>query len=32
LRDDFKAEIIDFLVEGYAAGVTPLPARLTTGK
>ncbi|TWB88601.1 tRNA (5-methylaminomethyl-2-thiouridylate)-methyltransferase [Synechococcus sp. Ace-Pa] len=24
-RERFKAEIIDFLVEGYAAGVTPLP-------
>jgi tRNA-specific 2-thiouridylase len=24
-RDTFKTEIVDFLVEGYQAGVTPLP-------
>ncbi|MEX1323995.1 MAG: tRNA 2-thiouridine(34) synthase MnmA [Synechococcaceae cyanobacterium] len=24
-RDHFRAQIVDFLVEGYAAGVTPLP-------
>lgn len=24
-RDHFQAQIVDFLVEGYAAGVTPLP-------
>jgi tRNA-specific 2-thiouridylase len=24
-RDTFRAEIVDFLVEGYQAGVTPLP-------
>ncbi|WP_087069403.1 tRNA 2-thiouridine(34) synthase MnmA [Cyanobium sp. NIES-981] len=24
-RDHFRAQIVDFLVEGYAAGITPLP-------